>query len=414
VSLRFSGIPVWAGICMFASAIPAADLTLGEAVTRAVAGHPALLAQQSSLAATESQASLDGLAPPVTVGTELENFAGTGDLAGLDQVETTLRIGRTFELGGKREARKALGEARIVGQRGQIEGLRLDVAADAARRFYDVLAQQSRLELSRAELELARQTHEAVAHRVRRGVSPEADLTFAELSVARAELELEDVEHELDAARVALSVLWGQREPEFDRVTGSVASLPEPPSFASLSARIPNSVDARRLTEEEAALDAAGRVARASAAPDLHGTLGVRRLEALDDQALVLSLSVPIGLRARSDLSVARNRAELDSLRERRRAYELDAYARLYARYEELRHTRARHAALVDRMVPAAERALALARRGYEEARYSFLSVAQAQDVLQDLHGERITAAIDYYRLLTDLERATAISGAVQ
>jgi outer membrane protein, heavy metal efflux system len=246
---------------------------------------------------------------------------------------------------------------------------------------------------------------------VRRGASPEADLPLSELAVVRAELELEDAEHELDSARVALSVLWGEESPDFDRAQGSLDVLPTLPSFDALKQRLSTSADATRFEVEAATLAAAARTAQATAKPDVHGTLGVRRLEGLDDQALVLSVSMPFGLKDRANLAIARNRAERDRLAGERRAAELDRYRTLFARYEELRHVRARHEALRIRMLPSAERALRLAERGYDEARYSFLQVAQAQSVLQGLRRDRIVAAIDYQKLLTELERATAAAG---
>ncbi len=389
----------------------ASDLTLEAAVRRAVEASPELRAERAGIEAVEQQAALDSLAPPYTVGGELENFAGTGELSGVDQAETTLRLGRTFELGGKREARRALGDARIAEQRQTAQRRQFDVGAEAGRRFFDVVGQQSRLELAKQDRALVQQMLEAVAYRVKRGASPEADLPLSELAVVRAELELEDAEHDLESARVALSVLWGEESPDFDRAQGSLDVLPTMPSFDALKQRLSTSADATRFEAEAATLAAAARTAQATAKPDVHGTLGVRRLEGLDDQALVLSVSMQFGLKDRADLAIARIRAERDRLAGERRAAELDRYRTLFARYEELRRVRARYEALRDRMLPAGERALRLARRGYDEARYSFLQVAQAQSVLQGLRRDRIAAAIDYQKLLTELERSTAAAG---
>ena len=399
----------------FASSPPAvADalaLTMNEAVDRAVAGSPALGAERAAFSAAEQQAQLDGLAPPMTVGGEMENFAGTGEFSGFDDTEFTLRVGKTFELGGKREARAALGATKVALQGNDFERRRLDVATRAKHRFLDVLAQQARLTLAEQESALARETLEAVAYRVKRGASPEADLPLAELAVARAELEQEDAGHELESARVALSVLWGERSPSFTRAAGSVDTVPDVPAFETLRQRLETNPDQQLFALEAARLDAQRRSAEASRKPDLSGTFGVRRLEAFDDQALVMSIAMPIGLGQRSDLALSRGRAELESLEERRKAVELERYQELFARYQELRLARHELETLRDRMIPAAERALALARRGYDEARYSFLQVAAARNVLHSLQKDRIAAATRYHRLLADIERATAVSG---
>jgi outer membrane protein, heavy metal efflux system len=398
----------------FASSPAVADavsLTMSEAVDKAVAGSPALGAERAAISAAEQQARLDALTLPMTVGGELENFAGTGELSGFDDAEFTLRVGKTFELGGKREARQALGASRVALQGNELERRRLDVVTQAKHRFLEVVAQQARLTLAEQESALARETLKAVAYRVKRGASPEADVALAELAVARAELEQEDAEHELESARVALSVLWNERSPSFARAVGSVDTLPDVPAFETLTQRLESNPDQQLFALEAARLDAQRRSAAASHKPDLSGTLGVRRLEAFDDQALVMSIALPIGLGHRSDLALARGRAELESLEGRRKAVELERYQELFGRYQELRHARHEFEALRDRMIPAAERALELARRGYDEARYSFLQVAAARNVLHSLHRDRIAAATRYHRLLADIERATAVSG---
>lgn len=407
----FGGLALAGALLLSSGASPAADITLDEAIRRAAEANPDLQAERAGVVAIEQQAAFDSLGLPYTVGAEVENFGGTGDLSGVDLAETTLRVGRTFELGGKREARRALGNSRIVQQQHSTARHELDVATETSRRFFDVLGQQSRLELAKRELELVQQTRDAVAYRVKRGASPEADLPYSEVAVARAELELEDATHELESARVALAVLWGEPSPDFERARGTVDALRDAPAFDELRKRLPDNADLYRFALEAATLKAEGRVAEAAAKPDVHGTLGVRRLEGLDDQALVMSFSMPVGIRTRADLATARNRADQERLSAERRAVELDQYRTFFARYEELRHFRARFEALRDRMIPSAERALSLTKRGYDEARYSFLQLAQAQNAVQALRRERIAAAIEYQKLLTDLERATAAAG---
>jgi outer membrane protein, heavy metal efflux system len=411
VSLQSVWALALAGAFASSPAVADASLTLSEAVDRAVASNPALGAERAAVKASERQAQLDGLAPPMTVGGEMENFAGTGELSGFDDAEFTLRVGKTFELGGKRDARQALGGTQVALQDNALERRRLEIVTRTKHRFLDVLAQQARLSLAEKESTLARETREAVAYRVRRGASPEADLPMAELAVARAELEQEDAAHELESARVALAVLWGERTPSFTLAAGSVDNVPDVPAFDTLVQRLASNPDQQLFVLEASQLDAQRRVTEASRKPDLTGTVGVRRLEAFDDQALVLSIAMPVGLAQRSDLALARGRAESESLQQRREAAELERYQELFAAYQELQHARHEFETVRDRMIPAAESALALARRGYDEARYSFLQVAAARNVLHSLQRDRIAAATRFHRLLADIERATTVSG---
>jgi cobalt-zinc-cadmium efflux system outer membrane protein len=278
-------------------------------------------------------------------------------------------------------------------------------------RFIDVLSKQARLELAAQNLDLAEAGRGAIAYRVERSRSPLTDLHLADLAVLRAELEREDANHELASARVALSVLWGEQHPDFDRVAGQLLELPPIETFDRLVERLPRSAAQQAFVLEAQQIDAQERLASSARMPDVHTTLGVRRLESIDDEALVLSFSLPLGTATRSALALDRQRAERDRLAARRTAAWLDNYQILFGQYEELQHARHHVETLRDRMIPLADKTLAATQAGYEETRFSFLQVAQARAGLLDLHRDAIDAATRYHRLLADIERATAMSG---
>src|SRR3546814_1924029 len=110
------------------------------------------------------------------------------------------------------------------------------------------------------------------------------------------------------------------------------------------------------------------RVAVTSATPDIDVSIGVRRLEALDDQGLVMSVSVPLGSRPRASLAIAEAAAQLAAVQLRREAQRAESRQALFALYQEMRHARTEHDALLAEMVPKAEQAYALNQRGFERS----------------------------------------------
>ncbi len=386
----------------------AQSLTLDAAIRRSLDSHPLLKAEGSATQVLERQASLDGLAPAPFISTELENFAGTGTLSGVSSAEASVRLGRVFELGGKREARQQVGASTVARQRNTVEQRRLDITADTTRRFIDVLAKQHQREMAEKDVKLAAEVKKTMAYRVQRGNNSSADLELAQLAMSRAELVLEDAEHELASARVSLSTLWGERSPSFERVQGDLIKLPEVASFEALVLQLKQNPDFQTFALEAEQLEAQRRLASANAKPDVTASLGVRRIEALNDQGLVLSFSLPLGLGERSSLALAKNSAEQDRLVARQNAAELDAYQVLFSCYQELRHARHEVESLRDRMIPSAKKALAITQTGYDEGRYSFLQIADARRVLFDLQNQHISAAARYHRLLAEIERTTA------
>jgi outer membrane protein, heavy metal efflux system len=401
----------FAGACGMAPIGHAAEpLRLEDAIARAVAANPALAAESAELDAVRARAQRDALPTPYVLGGDLENVAGSGSLSGVHSAETTVRIGRTIELGGKRAARISLGDADVARQGYAASIARLEIERRTRSRYIEVLADQDRLKAAHEQVALAERTRREVAGWVAAARNPESDLRAAEIAVAEAELAREHAEHELTSARLTLAASWGAMTPDFEAVDGALSPLPPVEAFEALAARLPESSAQRAIGLESERIAARRKLAEASAKPDLQVSLGVRRLEALDDQGLVMSVSVPLGTRQRAGLSVAEADAELAALDARREADRIERHQMLFETYQELLHARTEYEALRTKMLPKAEQALAFTRRGFEAGRFSFVSVAQAQKTLFDLRRRSVDAAARYHMLLIEVQGLVAIA----
>lgn len=408
MSIRNTLILLMAGLMAVHSDVAVAQtVTLQQALSRSLTSHPLLRAEAAATQTTERQASLDGLAPPLFIGADLENVAGTGSFSGTDSSEASLRLGKVFELGGKRDARQQLGSSAIERQRNVFEQRRLDVILETKRRFIKVMADQGKLIMADKDLDLATEVQKTVAYRVSRGRDTKADLAMAQLAVERADLAMEDALHELDSSKVALSVMWGERTPAFGKVAGDFDQLPDAQGLNALAARLDHSVNAQSYSLESNQLDAQRRLAVASGKPDVIASIGIRRLESYDDQALLFSVTLPIGLSDRSALNLSKNDAEQESLAARKEAAGIDSYQQLYARFRALDHARHETEKLRERMIPSAEQALTDIRRGYDDGRYSFLQIAEGRHVLFALQTQHLEATARYHTLFAEIERMT-------
>ncbi|MDY6955750.1 MAG: TolC family protein [Pseudomonadota bacterium] len=396
------------GACETSVALAAEPLRLEEAVSRALAAHPSIAAEMAQLQAVRARTQREALAPPYTIGSEVENFAGNGTLRGMDSAEMTLRIGRIIELGGKREARQKLGRAELREQEHQATKTRMDLVSSTTARFIEVLARQQRLTYADERIKQAERTRQEVAAWVNAARNPESDLQAADIAVAEAQLNRENAEHELASARMTLAASWGATIPDFGEVVGDLQTLPTVALFETLAARLPMTPElwASRLRAD--AIGARRRLAEAEAKPDLDVSLGVRRLEAYEDHSVVMSVSVPLGSPRRSGYAVSQANAELAALEARRDAERFERHQALFDKYQELMHARHEAESLRTRMLPMAESALATTRRGFEQGRFSYLSLAQAQRTLFDLRARTAEAVARYHLLLVEVERLTA------
>jgi cobalt-zinc-cadmium efflux system outer membrane protein len=342
---------------------------------------------------------------------DVENLGGSGSVAGVQAAETTVRLGRVLERGGKRDARRAVGAIDIERSRNALDQTRLELATETTRRFVEVLADQARSTVAAQDLALAHELTATVRRWVQAGRSPESDLDLMQIAEARADIAVEHASHELASARVSLAALWNAVEPDFDTVAGNLFELPAVPSYEALVSRLPDNPVLRGLALDTRAAQARERVAAASARPDVSVHVGVRRLFAFNDTALIAGVSLPLGSAGRSALSVAQSVAETEAADARAQAQQMDVRQRLFSTYQELVHARTAFEAHRDRMIPKADAALALTRQGFEAGRFSFVALSQAQRTLLELHNAQIDAAVRYRTLLTDIERMTATAG---
>jgi len=397
-----------AGSGALAGAAQTAALSLDEAVARTLSRHPALQAHAAERSALEARADHDALPPPFTLGGEVENVVGTGSVGAVRSLEATLRVGTTLELGGKRAARRALGEARLQEHRNLTLIAQLDLQYRTAVRFHELLADQQRLELAQQRLAQAEALQREVEAWVEAARNPETDLHAANIAVADARLGLEHAEHELASARITLAAGWGETSADFEAATGNLLQLPEVESFEALAAALLESPDQLSAGFEARTIAAQRQVARSAATPDVNVGLGVRRLEALNEQALVMSFSLPLGSRARSTSSIAEAEARQVAAEARGAAARVERHQELFEIYQELVHARTEAEALRDGMLPPARAALEFSRKGFSEGRLAFTTVAQAQKTLQELLERQVTAAARYHMLLARLHRFAA------
>lgn len=382
----------------------AQPLRLAEAVEMTLATHPEL----RIFAATERRLAVEqevaGLRSRLALEAEVENIGHTsGDAAG----EYTLSLGTVLERGGKREARIAVAASQLDALTLLREQTRLDLIAEVARRYLDVVRAQQQATLSATEVAQRVRTVEAAAQRVQAGASPESVRLAAEAAQARAELERDRAERERIATYRRLALLWNERLPSARSVIGDLAALPDVPTAEALAALIETTPDLNRFADERRLREARLQLARTARSRDVTWRVGLRRLQEGDDWVAVGGVSVPLGSARRAEPEIRSAEAELDALAIERQSAELTLYATLaeaHGRYlaakAEVEQSRAD-------LVPRLERAAAAAEQAYRAGALSYLEWAQVQSETISAREQQLDAAHDAQRALIEIQRLT-------
>lgn len=391
-----------------AHAAPAGPpFTLGAALQRAESRHPLFASYRAQLLVADAQRVQANIRPAPELTLDVEDALGTGDLSGYSAAQTTLSFAQLIERGGLRDRRIAVAAA----GREQIVTLadiaRLDLRAEVARRFVEVLSDQAQLGVTREATVLAQSTLDEVQRRVNAARSPLAEASRSQVTLARAQLEEEDAEHALLSSRRHLAAATGSVEADFGAAEGDLLTLPAVASFEVLLAQMQATPDVLRFASETRLRESELRLAEARRIPGLRLGAGLRRLETGDDFGLVFSASLPLFAASRERGKVLEAEARIAQVGPEREQALLQAQAALFAVYQEMNHSRLEVQVQATRVVPAMQAALEQTQVAYERGRYSLLELRDAQAEWAAQRRRLIEASAGFHGHLIEIQRLT-------
>jgi outer membrane protein, heavy metal efflux system len=380
-----------------------APITLPEALARAEAQAPAITEAKAAVEAARGLAIQARVRPNPEASLEVENFSGSGPYQGLDIAETTLAIGQTLELGGKRRTRIAASRAEISAAETRLKIVQADLSVEVRGRFAEALASRDELALSQSALGRAQDLATVAKTLVDAGREPPLRALRAQAAAAEAEAELASAIAQDNAARAALAATLGDTELP-SAVSGTFESLIEP--------RLPfdpaETLDVQLAQADAETARAIVARERSAGVSDVTVEVGARQFRESSDTVAVFGLSAPIPLFNRNQGNVAAARADLAGADARRVQALANAVQRLREAEGSLTAAEARVSTLEANAVPAAAEALRLARDGFEAGRFTLLDVLDAEEGFASAQSSLIAAQRDRANAAAALARATA------
>ncbi len=384
-----------------------APLTLEDAYARVLARHPDLEVFRPMREAAEAEAETAAQAPPRRLVADLENVAGSGARSGFDAAEATIGLASVLERGDKRGARRAVARASLDALANERDAKRLDLLAEVARRYLDVVAAEATRAIGDADVAQRERAVAAATRRVQAGASPESVRLAAEAEHARARLERDRAARERDTALRRLAMLWNAREVPASVATDALA-IPDVPTFDAIANALERNPDLRRFADTARLREARLQLARSARATDIDWQVGVRRLQEGPDWALAGSVSIPLGSASRASGAIRAAEAELAMLDLERASGEMallatlaEAHGRLAAQADDARQWR-------DDVLPRLARAESSAANAYRAGALDYLEWSQLQAQVVLARRQQLAATVDAQRALIEIQRLTA------
>ncbi|AQR75099.1 TolC family protein [Sphingomonas sp. LM7] len=378
--------------------------TLDEALSQAGAASPSTEAAGFGIQGAEAGRTVAGLRPNPSVSIEAENVAGTGPYRGLDSAETTIGFSMPIELGGKRGARIGVANARTTRARLEAEIALADVRLRVTQAYNEAVAAERRLTVAQEQLRITDEALRVANDRVMVGATSPIDEQRAAVQQINAKTDVERDQRAAEVARANLGRLTGSPVVgPLDQRWFDQAGKPGPEVPPRAEGTLAYAAAAADLSIATANV----RLAQSQRVPDLTVTAGTRRLEATNDVAAVLGVSVPLPFFNNGRASIAQARAERSQFDARLRLARLDAEQAIASARAERDNAAATVRASGPALEAAAE-AARIARIGYGQGKFDQIILLEAERTLAETRSQAIDALFQFHDAEARLARLTA------
>lgn len=350
-----------------------ASLSLPQALEEAAARSPAIVAAEADVAAAEARIRQAGYRNNPELSLEVENVAGTGELRGINRMESTLAVNQRLDLGGRRVARVNAARAELAVRRLRLQVARADLSRSVREQFARAAAARERVAQANETVERAQELVRVTKILVEAGRDPPLRAVRARSALAQA-LAAQMAEQAVEvAARSSLAALFGVSVP-VGAVSGSTLDLTPRQILPE------RTLEVQLADAERAAAEAAVREQLAERRLDPAVGAGVRHVRETGDFGLVAGVSMPLRVFDNNRGNIAAARAALAAAEARRVSTLATTSARARNAIAAVEAAERRVDALEKSALPEAAEALRLAVRSFEEGRATLLELLDAQD----------------------------------
>jgi len=398
------------------------SVDLSTAISKTMSMHPELKVFANQAEIYKGYAQQAGIQVRPEIELTIEDAMGTGDHSGFKSAQSTLSISWVLD---NSLVKNRVANAKIQGSTVAFarEIKALDLAAQTAKYFIQVLVNEERLKLSKMSLKQAVRSFEAMSNRVNAGKSSLVDKLKSQAEVAKRELVVEDLTHEVDASKYQLLAQWqgqgqGSQQSEQHKETniiGSLLSLPHLPlsnssDVDSLFTHLKQLPSVSLFATKQRIAQSEIELARIETKPLWKFSTGLRRYETTDDFGLVAGISIPFGDSNQNQGKINALRASQSELETASQALVHQLNTQLYVLIEQMKHSQHVIDAMTKNLIPVLEQAFVEAEKAYKIGRYSYTEWTNTQKELLDAQSDLIAAYQNAHLNNIEIERLTGTS----
>lgn len=394
---------VWVGNILllgklaFAQAAPA--FTFNHALKVAMQKSPLIRLGVASIHSANGQLIQSKTYPNPSLDVTTENIAGSGAYHNLNAAETTVMIAQTFPLGGKRQANQIIQKSLVGLSKIAFENIRFNLYVQLGSRYIDVLYAKNWLHTTSSIVRLNQEIVRMLRRKIKAGSGSPLDLMTAQIQLSQSKIARRLAHQMLTATWKRLVLLIGKRDLPYQRVVDRGGLPHRLLSYQTLVSELYHSPGWQAQNMKSNIADKRVILARKQAWPDLTVGLGARYFSDTHDNSFVVEFSLPLPVYNRNQGNVMSRLADYNAALSRQQQKMINLKSELSILYQRARSSQYKAHTLLEKILPRAKEAVKIAKKGYFEGRYPYVTLANAQATL--LQTEK-----QYWRSHTDFDKA--------
>lgn len=390
------------------STTSAQDLTLPQAVQRALHQSPQLKISESDLESKAGESVQAKLLPNPVAGWSVENLFGNKEWHGWNAAESRYEIAQLVEFGGKRGYRSLGAEYQYIAALSGYEASKLETLNRLTKLFVQVAAGQEQLNVAGYQLKIAQESLDSVSAKLEAGKVSQIQQNKAEIALSNAQIMLERAKVDLLTSKERLAVLWGAPCPDFERVDYPFYQIEHPQELSLCIDNLRNNPELIQSQYEYLAAHQGYLFEKAVQVPDVTVTFGVKTLRDTGEKGMILGAAFPIPVFNLNQGNIRKAESIIEKTHNEFHQVQLLLENKLTISHKQLVRAYEEASLLRDTVLKSANQTFQLATEGYKEGKFEYLELLDAQRTLSDVMERYIQALLTYHQKLAEIEYLTS------
>lgn len=382
-------------------------LLLQEAIDIGLNYSPELKSSQAAFMATKGLEEQAGYWDNPILGIQAENIAGTGPYSRLNSAEYTYSITKSVDITGKRFVRKSAATQVKNTANSDFLATRLNVMRNIYVAYINSISQQISLQVVQEQELLAKQILTIVSKRVKLAREAEISKIKADVAYESAIISTNQQKIKLKSAQQNLAKLLGLEFLDKSLDSENFFNIIKPQPIMNYQIKLSDSPLLKKFYYKIKEQEFNFELERVQKISNPTVKIGIKELHAPGEQAMIASLSIPLPIFNNNHGNISHAQEKLNQARNDEIQARLSLEQSLIQEWNNWQMHYETAEKLQTETLPTAQKALEVAKSGYDKGRFTYLEVLDAQRTLFDIKSKYFETLRQYHIAKANIDLIT-------